>query len=177
VGASRCRQGTVRLLQVYGSLMVRSSVLGACLVAMVMSAPAANAKGPAQGIVRGKAIHPVRLNQPRTGLIGPMLGSMVEATRFLDQLRGGHWPPDRPTGRLGVRYTITYRMDVNRTGADRVRQFFFPYARAGPSVRMPAGQRYWGNDSTVGGWYVGGPSLKRLAIVLDLPTATGSRSR
>jgi hypothetical protein len=158
--------------------MGRRSLIGTGIVIglLVCSTAVASAKGPAQGVVRGKAIEPARLNQPRTGMIGPLLAPMIESSGFFEQIDGQGSTQPRPSGRLGVRYTVTYRMDVNRTGADRVRQFLFPYAEAGPVVRMPAGQRIWGS-STAGGWHVGDDELGELVRALDLPTAAQVRSR
>ena len=75
---------------------------------------------------------------------------------------------ERPQGELGPRYTITYAMP-GPSGVDELRQDLYPYAQPSPLARMQAGQRYFGTEKTVGGWYVAGTRLKDDLVAAGLP--------
>ena len=75
---------------------------------------------------------------------------------------------ERPQGDLGPRYTITYVMP-GPSGVDKLRQDLYPYAQPSPLTRMQTGQRYFGTEKTVGGWYVAGTRLKDDLVAAGLP--------
>jgi len=75
---------------------------------------------------------------------------------------------ERPQGELGARYTITYVMP-GPSGVDELRQDLYPYARPSPLTRMQPGQRYFGTEETVGGWYVASTTLKDDLVAIGLP--------
>jgi hypothetical protein len=74
----------------------------------------------------------------------------------------------RPQGELGPRYTITYAMP-GPSGMDELRQDLYPYAEPGPVAYTEPGQRYFGTEESVGGWYVAGTTLKDDLVAAGLP--------
>jgi hypothetical protein len=75
---------------------------------------------------------------------------------------------ERPAGELGPRYTITYAMP-GPSGVAELRQDLYPYAQPSPVTRMQPGQRFFGTEKTVGGWYVAGTTLKDDLVAAGLP--------
>ena len=74
----------------------------------------------------------------------------------------------RPQGNLGPRYTITYVMP-GPSGVDELRQDLYPYARPSPVTYAEPGQRFFGTEKTVGGWYVATSELKDDLVAAGLP--------
>jgi len=74
----------------------------------------------------------------------------------------------RPQGVLGPRYTILYEMP-GRSGVDELRQDLYPYAEPSPVAYTRPGQRFFGTEETVGGWYVASTSLKDELVAVGLP--------
>lgn len=74
----------------------------------------------------------------------------------------------RPQGKLGPRYTITYTMP-GPSGVDELRQDLYPYAEPSPVAYMEPGQRFFGTEETVGGWYVASTTLKDDLVAVGLP--------
>ena len=70
----------------------------------------------------------------------------------------------RPAGDLGPRYTITYSMP-GPNGANELRQDVYPYAKPSPVTHTDPGQRYYGSERTVGGWYVATYDPEGLVLV------------
>ncbi|MDX6369688.1 MAG: hypothetical protein QOG93_1190 [Gaiellaceae bacterium] len=63
----------------------------------------------------------------------------------------------RPAGQLGPRYDVTY--------------IVYPYADTGPLTYMTPAQRFWGSQSTNGGWFRGSSQLKQMLVRAGLPSA------
>ena len=56
-------------------------------------------------------------------------------------------------------------------------QDLYPYAAGGPASYMRPGQRFWGTQSTVGGWYRGTSALKTMLIKAGLPQTAPASDR
>ena len=81
----------------------------------------------------------------------------------------------RPTG-LGPRYTVVYTVPGPTTST--LEQELYPYATGGPVSYMRPRQRFWGTQSTPGGWYRGTSALKDMLVRTGLPqTAAAARPR
>jgi hypothetical protein len=157
---------------------VRASFAVSIVAVLLMSLPAM-AKGPSQGVITGPGlVDPITLKEPGARTIGPDLASVADESGFFQGVWGGD--PDRlthrPAGDLGPRYTITYGMTMSRRLSGTITQFVFPYAEPLPITYMPAKQRYWGSNETVGGWFVVRVAFKRTLIGLGLPTSSPSPS-
>ncbi len=75
----------------------------------------------------------------------------------------------RPEGALGPRYTITYTMPGPSGVVDELRQNLYPYAKPSPVTYVEPGQRFFGTEKTVGGWYVASTTLKDDLVAAGLP--------
>ena len=75
----------------------------------------------------------------------------------------------RPAGELGHRYTITYEMPGPTGGPAELRQDIYPFAKPSPVTYLQPGQRYFGTEKTVGGWYVASTALKDDLVAVGLP--------
>ena len=78
---------------------------------------------------------------------------------------------NRPQGELGTRYTIIYTMPGPSGVVDELRQDLYPYATPSPVTYVEPGQRFYGTDETVGGWYVASATLKDDLVAAGLPEA------
>jgi hypothetical protein len=101
---------------------------------------------------------------------GTPLGSLVELGGFFPQMFVQ--APDSttrtpPTGDLGPRYRIAYRVPGPH-GISTVVQDVYPYATT-PVTYMSPDQRFWGESRTHGGWFVSGPGLKTMLVAAGLP--------
>jgi hypothetical protein len=80
----------------------------------------------------------------------------------------------RPAGELGPRYTITYTMPGPNGVRDTLVQDLYPYADPSPVTYTEPGQRYFGTEQTVGGWYVASTTLKDELVAAGLPASAPS---
>ncbi|MEX2650913.1 MAG: hypothetical protein WD473_00490, partial [Acidimicrobiia bacterium] len=143
-------------------MSLRSLVFPMVAAALLLSAPAAQAKGPSQGVIEGPGIAPpLALRDPGERTIGPNLAAMVQESGLLAQLFGNDDVRELPpSGELGARYTVRYTMDGTEKAV--VTQYVFPFATTGPVTYMPPGQRFWDNGRTGGGWFSAKRKLRDL---------------
>ena len=140
------------------------------LAALAVTATA-TAKGPTSASLTGPGLDravPVK-GEGESGT-GTPLGSLVELGGFFPQMFVQ--TPDstvrtRPTGDLGPRYRVAYRVP-GPNGISTVVQDVYPYAKT-PVTYMRPGQRFWGVDHAHGGWFVSGPGLKVTLVAAGLP--------
>jgi hypothetical protein len=148
------------------------------LAALVSTAPAA-AKGPSSASLTGPGLdRAVPFNGEGEMGTGTPLGSLVELGGFFPQMFVQ--VPDsttrtRPTGNLGPRYRVVYRVP-GPNGISTVVQDVYPYAST-PVTYMSPGQRFWGVNHTHGGWFVSGPGLKTTLVGAGLPESPPVSSR
>lgn len=160
-------------------LVQTMSVSAICVVAVLWTSLPAIAKGgPSQGVITGPGLaHPIRLREPGAKTIGLDLAKVVMQSGF----SVGMWGRDpdrlahRPAGDLGPRYTITYNMTLSDRLTGTIVQYVFPYAEPLPITYMPAKQKYWGGQETVGAWYAARIGLRQTLIGLGLPTSGSSQ--
>jgi hypothetical protein len=81
---------------------------------------------------------------------------------------------DRPKGDLGPRYTISYRLPGPNGEDATIRQDAYPYAQGGPVTYTAPGQRFFGTESTRGGWYRASSELKTTLVRAGLPASPPS---
>lgn len=141
------------------------------LAALVATAPAA-AKGPSTASLTGPGLdHAIPVKGYGEGGPGTSLGSLVELGGFFPQVF--QQIPDsttrtRPTGDLGPRYRIEYRVPGPNGHNSKLVQDVYPYAKT-PVTYVSPGQRFWGSSHTHGGWFVAGPGLKAALVAAGLP--------
>jgi hypothetical protein len=155
--------------------MRRFLLLTGAIVALTLPATAV-AKGPSEATITGPGLG-FSLTLRGGGEGGNTgLGLLVVQGGFFAQVYGQYPDPtlrSRPEN-LGPRYTVAYTVPGPST--DTLRQDLYPYAPGGAVTHMAAGQTFWGNQSTHGGWYRGSPALKAMLMRAGLPqTRTGTR--
>ena len=143
----------------------------AALAALVATAPAA-AKGPTTASLTGPGLdHAVPVKGEGESGPGTPLGSLVQLGGFFPQVFQQFPDPTtrtRPTGNLGPRYRIEYRVPGPSENGSKLVQDVYPYAKT-PVTYMRPGVRFWGVNHTHGGWYVAGPGLKATLVAAGLP--------
>jgi hypothetical protein len=140
------------------------AALGA--IAILATAPAALAKGPVRAVIRGPG-----LSSPITVPHGEDLGALDDQSGLSAGLwrwgcRDQYSCVRRPTGDLGPAYTVTYTLVVTH---DRIVQYVYPYSSGGATAYVPAGQRFFGGQSSVGAWVRASPQLVLLLNDLGVP--------
>ena len=141
------------------------------LAALVATAPAA-AKGPSTASLTGPGLdHAVPVKGEGESGPGTPLGSLVQLGGFFPQVFQQVPDPTtrtRPTGNLGPRYRVEYRVPGPNANGNKLVQDVYPYAKT-PVTYMSPGQRFWGVNHTHGGWFVAGPGLKAALVAAGLP--------
>jgi len=153
-------------------------VLTAFAVAALLLPAAAAAKGPSEAKISGPGLgSTVTIAGNGEGDTSTDLGLLVTEAGFFPEVYGQSPSPllrAKPTG-LGPRYTVVYTVPGPSTGT--LEQDLYPYAADGPASHMRPGQRFWGTQSTVGGWYRGTSALKTMLIRAGLPRTPVARPR
>jgi len=140
------------------------------LAALVATSPAA-AKGPSTASLTGPGLdHAVPVKGEGESGPGTPLGSLVQLGGFFPQVFQQF--PDstirtRPSGNLGPRYRMVYRVP-GPNGISTVVQDVYPYAKT-PVTYMRPNQHFWVSNRTHGGWFVSGPGLKVTLVAAGLP--------
>jgi hypothetical protein len=78
-----------------------------------------------------------------------------------------------PTGPLGPRYELTYRVPSGNPKPDTLKQHVYPLAAGGPVTFTPAGQPVLGTKTT-GGWYRAPDTFRPLLTSLGVPGLTAA---
>ena len=151
------------------------------LATLAVTAPASG-KGPSTASLTGPGLgHALRIAGYGEGGTGTPLGSLVQLGGFFPQVFGqspGPTTRTRPPGDLGPRYRVVYRVP-GPTRASTLVQYIYPYANPSPVTHMRAGQRFWGDMRTKGGWVVSEAGLKAALVkagLPNLPPASGGGS-
>ena len=69
----------------------------------------------------------------------------------------------QPTADLGPRYQVAYRVP-GPSGTSTIIQDVYPYAKPSPVTYVRAGQRFWTDNRTYGGWFVSTAALKTALV-------------
>jgi hypothetical protein len=155
------------------------AALGA-LAALVASAPVA-AKGPATASITGPGLdRAVPVKGDGEGGPETPLGSLVQLggyfggqvfTQIPDTTRRA-----RPSGDLGPRYRVVYRVPGPNGSVSTLVQDVYPYAKPSPVTYMPAGQPVFEGLRTHGGWIVADDRLKSALVAAGLPRSRPASS-
>ena len=153
--------------------MIRLTFIAAALAALVLPA-AASAKGPSEGSISGPGFSKV-VKVLYDGGGGSPGDNLTQESGFFPAAFGQSPDPMlhvKPTGPLGPRYTIAWKVPGGGGENFRLRQDLYPYAHGGAVTYTKPGQPIFG-ASTRGGWYRD-PELKRTLVSLGLPTSAPS---
>jgi hypothetical protein len=155
------------------------ATLGA-LAALVASAPVA-AKGPSTASITGPGLgHAVPVKGDGEGGPGTPLGSLVQFGGYFGGQVFAQIPDTtaraRPSGDLGPRYRVVYRVPGPSGGVSTLVQDVYPYAKPSPVTYMPAGQPVFEGLHTHGGWVVADDRLKSALVAAGLPKSRPTSS-
>jgi len=153
-------------------------VLTAFAAAALLLPATAAAKGPSEAKITGPGLDStVTITGNGEGDTSTDLGLLVAETGFFPEVYGQSPSPllqAKPTG-LGPRYTVVYTVPGPSTGT--LEQDLYPYAAGGPVSHMRPGQRFWGTQSTLGGWYRGTSTLEGMLVKAGLPQTAPASDR
>ena len=142
------------------------------MLAALAAAAQAPAKGPKAASVSGPGLgHALAVKGYGEYGSGTTLGSLVQFGGFFEQAFGQTPDPTSrrpPAGDLGPRYRVVYRVP-GPSATDTLVQDLYPYAKPSPVTHMRAGQRFFGDMRTHGGWFVSGVGLKSALVKAGLP--------
>jgi len=158
--------------------MRRSLLLAAALGAVLLCPAAAMAKGPSVASVSGPGLqHAVSIVGYGEGGNDTALGILVSDGGFFAQVYGATpvAKTSRPAGTLGPRYEVTYTLPGGPNGDSTLRQDLYPYAAKRPVTYMAPDQKFWGTQSTRGGWSVGTIQLRSALVQAGLPSKAPAR--
>jgi hypothetical protein len=154
-------------------------VLFGVAVTAVVFAATSHAKGPIAATIDGPGTGGgIALGGNGEPGSGAPLGNLSDQAGLFPAAFGQTPDPmlaGRPKGDLGPRYTITYRLPGPNGEDSLIRQHLYPYAGGGPLTYTRPGQRFFGTESTRGGWYRGGAALKQTLVEAGLPSREGGR--
>jgi hypothetical protein len=152
-------------------IAMRRYVIAAALVALALPALAA-AKGPVSASISGPALERTLVIRGDGEGPGTALGTLATASGFFAQMFGQSPDPTlvtRPSGRLGLRYTVVYVVPGPNDIRSRVVQRIYPYAKPFALTYMKPGQAFWDGERAHGGWYRASSGLKKMLIRAGLP--------
>jgi hypothetical protein len=143
----------------------------AALPALAATSPAA-AKGPSSASLTGPGLdHALPVKGEGESGPGTPLGSLVQLGGFFAQVFAQIPDPttrEQPAADLGPRYQVAYRVP-GPSGTSTIVQDVYPYAEPSPVTYVRAGQRFWSDNRTHGGWFVSTAALKMALAEAGLP--------
>jgi hypothetical protein len=158
---------------------MRRLVFLVAVLAGLTVAATAHAKGPIAATIDGPgAGGGISLGGNGEPGSGEPLGSLSDHAGLFPAAFGQEPDPmlaGRPSGDLGPRYTIAYRLPAPNGGESVIRQDLYPYAAGGPVTYTRPGQTFFGTERTRGGWYRGSAALRQTLVQVGLPAEKGGR--
>jgi hypothetical protein len=153
--------------------MKRSTLVATAIALSALLVPtAALGKGASEATITGTGLgNGIRL-AGEGAPDGGTLMQLAEASGFFPSVFATTPSPmlsKRPHGSLGPRFQIAYVMPGPNGETSTIRQDLYPYALPNPVSYVKPGQRYFGDQATVGGWFVGQRALKDKLVAVGLP--------
>ncbi len=142
---------------------------------VVAWASPAMAKGPDQATITGPGLNkPIVVGGYGEPGSGDKLGRLSDGSglfllMFGSDGSGQHVVSRAPTGPLGPKFQLSYRVPDGSEAGSTVRQDLYPDAAGGPFTYTEAGQAVFGT-TTSGGWYRTPSTFGRLLAELGVPT-------
>src|SRR5437660_9762018 len=149
-------------------LTMKRLILAVALAALLVPA-AALAKEPSAASISGPGFEKTLTAPENDNFASVPLGRLTDAAGFFPAAVGQSpdpMLPGRPTGSLGLRYTIVWTVPVPGH-THRLGQDVYPYAEGGALTYMKPGQPIY-ESRTIGGWYRA-YGLKEELVPLGLP--------
>jgi hypothetical protein len=140
----------------------------AALAALAVPSVAAG-KGPSQATISGPGLDKPIVLESGGGdpSAGTPLGTLTEQAGFFPAVFGQQPDPmlrRKPDGQLGRRFRVVYRVPGPNNETSTIRQDLYPYAKPYPVSYTAPGQRFWGDQKTYGGWFIGLQTLKSTLV-------------
>jgi hypothetical protein len=155
--------------------MTRLILAAAALAALVLPSVSL-AKGPTEGSISGPGfVKTFKVTGDGSG--GTPSGDLTQASGFFPAAYGQSPDPmlhRKPTGTLGQRYALVWKVPDGEGRIFVIRQDLYPYAAGGAVTYMRPGQSIFGM-TTRGGWYRDS-GLKRTLVSLGLSARAPSES-
>lgn len=156
-------------------MRTRVTIAAALGLLLGLAPSGAQAKGARGADISGPGIErPIRVGGDAVS--GNRLGALAEASGFFTQVYG-HEPSalleGRPEGDLGPLYSVRYAIEPGGQGG--LTQHVYPFAHGGPVTFMAAGQRFWGTETTAGGWVRALPGLRQTLTGIGVPKTFPAR--
>jgi hypothetical protein len=155
--------------------MTRATLtVAAALAALALPALAA-AKEPTAATIEGPGLgEPLTIQGSADDQDGSPLARLVVAGGIGAAMFGHRSPdpmsPTQPPGDLGPRYSVTYVVGGPYGKDYELAGEIYPYAKPRPLTYMQPGQSFFETFRTHGGWFVGGPKLRRALLDAGLPS-------
>jgi hypothetical protein len=157
-------------------MMRRTWVVAATAgLAVLMAASPVVAKGADQATITGPGIStPIVVGGNGEPGSAEGLGQLGDASGLFVAMFGPDssgamsLSSEAPTGPLGPRYNIVFRVPGANPKPDTVKQDVYPLAAGGPVTFTPAGQSVLGTTTT-GGWYRAPATFRPLLTSLGVP--------
>jgi hypothetical protein len=151
---------------------MRRYLVATTVVAALVLPALATAKGPASALISGPSPARTLAVTGNGETLGTPLGTLANASGFFAQVFGQTPDPTfrvRPKGTLGPRYKVVYLVPGPNNVSSRIVQLVYPYAKPVALTYMRAGQAVWEGQTTYGGWFRAGSSLKPMLVRAGLP--------
>jgi hypothetical protein len=154
-------------------MKTRVLLIAVATLAILAVPGTAMAKGPSQARLEGPGLpNPITVRGDGEPGSGGNLAELAEQTGLYPAMFGqtpNPMSPTRPPGELGARFVVTYAVP-SETAADEIHQDLYPYAATGPVTYTPPGQRFFGAEATLGGWFRAPSGLTATLAALGLPS-------
>ncbi len=148
------------------------SVVAAVAVLAALVATSALAKGASEAMITGPGLGDGIRMAGEGDAGGGALMQIAEDAGFFPSVFATTPNPmlsKRPAGELGPRYTVRYTMPGPNGVTNVLVQHLYPYAEPTPVTYMAPGQRYFGTERAVGGWFVASTALTDELVAVGLP--------
>jgi hypothetical protein len=135
----------------------------------------ATAKGPDQATITGPGLEkPIVVSGFGEPGSGDRLGVLAEGSGLFLVMFGSdgsnrHVVGQAPTGPLGPKFQLSYRVPDGTEAGSTVRQDLYPQAAGGPVTYTESGQAVFGTR-TRGGWYQAPANFGKVLSQLGVPT-------
>lgn len=153
--------------------MTRIAIALAVLTAALVLPAVAAAKGASKASLQGSTVKGTLVIPGDGESGGTPLGDLAVHSGYFSGVLGQDplhpMLTSAPKGPLGPAYHVTYVVPGPNGSASNIRQTLYPYASGGAVSYMRPGQVVWEGQTTVGGWYRGGPEMKSDLVALGLP--------
>jgi hypothetical protein len=154
-------------------MRIRILLIAVATLAIVAVPGTAMAKGPSQARLEGPGLpNPITVRGDGEPGSGGNLAELAEQTGLFPAMFGqtpNPMSPTRPPGELGARFVVTYAVP-SEAAPDEIHQDLYPYAATGPVTYTQPGQRFFGTEATLGGWFRAPSGLTATLAALGLPS-------